>query len=117
MSGVFSLGLSLVSWTVTIVGLVVWISCLSSVILFRIPFILICIILKSLSLVVCGLVVEVLEEEEDEDEEVDDGEEVDDEEGVDEWNEEGEGEGVGELWEGEGADWSSDGRESSSVVV
>ena len=79
---------------------------MSSVILFRIPFILICIILKSLSLVVCGLVVEVLEEEEDEGDK------------VDEWEEEGEGEGVGELgWEDEGKAWIGEGRESASVVV
>ena len=52
MSGVFSLGLSLVSCTVTIVGLVVLKGCLSSVSLFLIPLILIWIILKSLSLVV-----------------------------------------------------------------
>ena len=67
MIGIFSLGWSFVSCTVNIIGLVVLISCLSSVSLFLIPFMLIWIILKSLSLVVCGLIVEVSEDE-DEDE-------------------------------------------------
>ena len=50
MSGVFSFGFSLVSCIVTILGFVESIKCLSSVILFLMPFMFNCIILKSLGL-------------------------------------------------------------------
>ena len=64
-SGVLSLGFSLVPWIVTIFGFVVLMSCVSSVILFLMPFMLSCRILKSLDLVEGCLRVEVLEEEEE----------------------------------------------------
>ena len=50
MSGVFSFGFSLVSCIVTILGFVESIKCLSSEILFLMPFMFNCSILKSLGL-------------------------------------------------------------------
>ena len=51
MSGVRSFGFSFVSCMVTIFGLVVVISWVSSLVLFLMPFILSCMILKSFGLV------------------------------------------------------------------
>ena len=63
MSGVFSLGLSLVSCTVIILGFVDVTSSLSSVILLRSPLIFICRIYRSLGLGGVSLEVDPLSEE------------------------------------------------------
>ena len=55
MSGVGSFGFNLVSYIVTILGLVVVMSWVSSIVLLRIPFVLSCMILKSLGPVVACL--------------------------------------------------------------